>query len=594
MLNQKPFQNFIWSVGLSLVLVLVYLPPTAMAKRSPSSTSNGAVGFSENPEVGMRAEPGPRRYTPVSSPLSAADEKLLSTLPLRIKVGQMLMLGFMGDSVDGAIRPVLEKLHPGAIVVFSRNIKTAKQISEFTHAAQNISIKTTKLPLLIACDQEGGDVIRLKTSYPLPSALAFGMADDVKLSERAGEATGQLMKTLGFNMNLAPVLDVGDSRAARFIGTRSFSSDPRIVAKLGQSFASGLEAQGVLPTTKHFPGHGGVNEDSHLSTPLKEDTAAQLELHDILPFATMRSDFTNSWAVMLAHVAYPGLDPSRMPATFSKPIVTDLLRTKLAFDGLVVTDDIEMAGASVVTDVRERAIRAVEAGVDLIMLAWNKRMQAQVSDALVASVKSGRIPESRIDESLRRIIAAKRRFATPTGVATMKSLKVAVQNPAFKEIAETTTLSRLHVMPKGQEKTFLAQSSDKPILLFSANQKFMRDFKSAVRGREIRNFVLSARKTFDVDRVMRANPTAIGIFYVSGAQLAKIAATISEDVAQRMMLVTVEAPGSMANVDQFKFLADVYYRHPELGAMIGRAYFADPPAQKVDARTPATAKKIRH
>lgn len=522
-----------------------------------------------------KAETPAPTYKPISSPLSEEDEALVAKLPLRVKVGQLMIVGFMGDNVDHSLKKIIERIHPGAIVVFSRNIKTARQISELNREAQATSLRESSLPLLIACDQEGGDVVRLKTPYPLPSALAFGIADDVVLAEKAGLATGQLMKTLGFNMNLAPVLDVADPKAARFIGTRSFGKDPKLVATLGRSFASGLDGAGILPTTKHFPGHGGVKEDSHTGTPVKDDLLPQLEQLHIAPFEQMRAEFASPWAVMLAHVAYPALDPSKMPATFSKPIVTDLLRNKLAFDGLVITDDIEMAGASVVTDINERAVRAVEAGVDLIMVAWNKRMMAQISDSLVKAVKDGRISEERINESLRRIIAAKRKYATPAAASpSVKELRTALQNPAFKEVADASVAARFNTPPSESELEFLKANAEKPIVLFSASLRFTKDFTDSVAPREVRPYRITLKQKYDIDRVMRANPAAIGVFYASGPLVAKIGSKISEDVASRMVLVTVEAPGSIENAGDFKALADVYYRHPSLGKLVAQNYFA--------------------
>lgn len=556
---------------MALIVGLVLSP--AQAKK-PQATST-------------KAEPVAPAYQPISSPLSEEDEALLAKLPLRVKVGQMMMIGFMGDTVEYSLKKIIERIHPGAIVVFSRNIKSARQISDLNREAQATAMRASSLPLLIACDQEGGDVVRLKTPYPLPSALAFGIADDAVLAEKAGVATGQLMKVLGFNMNLAPVLDVADPKAARFIGTRSFGKDPKAVAKLGRSVAAGLESAGVLPTTKHFPGHGGVKEDSHLGTPLKEDSLGQLEQTHIAPFEKMRAEFGSPWAVMLAHVAYPALDPSKMPATFSKPIVTDLLRKKLAFDGLVITDDIEMAGASVVSDINERAVRAVEAGVDLIMVAWNKRMMAQISDSLVKAVKSGRLSEERINESVRRIISAKRKYAVPAAAApSIKELRAALQNPVFKELADASLKARFRTPLKEAELEFLKENEEKPILLFSASTRFAKDFADAVAPRQVKHYRITLKQTFDIDKVMRSNPSAIGLFYASGQLVAKIGARISDDVASRMMLVTVEAPGSFENADSFKALADVYYRHPSLGKMIAENYF--PSAQ---LREPATKKK---
>ncbi|MES2854219.1 MAG: glycoside hydrolase family 3 N-terminal domain-containing protein, partial [Bdellovibrionota bacterium] len=286
-------------------------------------------------------------------------ETILAKMPLDVKVGQMLMIGFKGQKIDDSLSLMIKKVKPGAIVLFGRNIRTARQTADLNESAQSLSRKLSQVPLLIAADQEGGNVVRIKTVYPLPSALALGLADDPGLVLRAGAATGTLMKTLGLNMNLAPVMDVAAPTRSKFLGTRSYSNDPGIVTKMSFGFAEGLETSGVLPTAKHFPGHGGFEGDSHLAAVENGDGKSQLEKVDLVPFTHMAAQSKLPWAIMLAHASYPALDPSRVPATFSRPIVTDLLRGKLGFNGIVLTDDIEMAGASTVADVNERAIRAI-------------------------------------------------------------------------------------------------------------------------------------------------------------------------------------------------------------------------------------------
>lgn len=521
--------------------------------------------------------------------LSDEDEAMLAEMPLKRKVGQLLMIGFMGQNTHHSLGKLITTIQPGAVVVFGRNIKTARQISDLNRTAQKISMKATKLPLLIAVDQEGGNVIRIKTTYPLPSALALGQADDSELVERAGSATGYLLKTLGFNMNLAPVLDVGNPKVNRFIGTRTYSHDPHVVARLGSQFARGLEAGGVLPTAKHFPGHGGVSEDSHVNTPSKKSTLQQMERHDLVPFARMAKS-EKPWALMLAHIAYPSLDPSGVPATFSRQIVTDLLRGKLGFNGLVVTDDIEMAGASVITDVSERAVRAVEAGVDLIMIAWNKKIQATVSAALVRAVKSGRLSEERINESLRRIIAAKRAYASSSIAApSLAELEKAVRNPDFKLVAETAMAARFKRKPSSAERAFVDYANEKPVIVFSPNAKFLKEFKAAAgEEHEVRTYQLSGNPNFNIDRVMRSNPQAVGVFHLSGASSSKFAASLGEDVSARMLLVTIEPPGQLANVESFKLIADIYYRHPNLGKLVAEQYFT-----QASLRAPASASKTK-
>jgi beta-N-acetylhexosaminidase len=561
------------ALSLLVAVAVATAPASAFAKKASSSNAKSRQKTST-----LKSKLKP--FDPNEPALSEDDEKLIAEMPLKTKVGQILFLGFTGTTVKDTLKKVIPALKPGAIVMFGRNIKSAPQVAELNRAAQEESIKASGLPLLIGVDQEGGNVIRIKTTYPLPSALAFGKSEDTDLVERAGSSTGRLLKVLGFNMNLAPVLDVADPKTGKFLGTRSYGNDPKLVAKMGAAFSRGLQTAEIMPTSKHFPGHGGVDGDSHLKMPSKDSSIADLEKKDLIPFESLEKSSKRPWAVMLAHITFPEIDPSGAPASFSKPIVTDLLRKKLGFDGVVITDDIQMAGAGLIPDIKERSIRAVEAGVDMIMITWNKKMQASVAKAIEGAVTSGRISEERINESLRRIISAKRAYSmSPENKATEEELRLALKSEEFKKLAEETLMSAFKKAPTREETSFSEYQTDRPVMVFSANQKFTLTFKDSVEEanpqREVRSFALGSGQSFNIDRVMRSNPDAAGVFYASGPQIAKLAGKISDDVAQRILLVTAEAPSALPNAETFKVVAETYYRHPELGKFIAERYFGD-------------------
>ena len=517
--------------------------------------------------------------------LSPEDEALIAKLPLRKKIGQMFIIGFMGTTLEYGLGETITALNPGGLVVFGRNIQTARQISDLIVGAQQTSLKSTRLPLLVSVDQEGGNVIRIKTSPSLPSALAIGSSGEPQIAEVAGQATGHLLRTLGFNMNLAPVLDVSNPSEMSFVGTRSYGSDPAHVGKMASRFAAGLDSVGIIPTGKHFPGHGGVEDDSHKGTPEKEISMQEWEKTDGVPFMEMQKRFSSRWAVMLAHVAYPQIDPSGMPATFSKPIVEGILRKQLGFGGVVMTDDIEMAGAFAVKDVRERAIRAIEAGVDMVMVAWNKKLQRELVATVEKAVQTGRIPMSRIDASLRRIIAAKRAVQREIKRPTTDELRLAIRNPRFAKIGQATLLAKFNKPPDKTEIDFKDYASDKSIVLFTANAKFAESFKSSVKNKRVSLRPLTPGRPQDIDRTMRANPQSVGVIFVSGQQAAKLAGGVSEDVARRMLMVTAEAEGMLQNYESYRHISFVYYRHPQLGGFVGRHFFGEE-----QIRTPAATK----
>jgi beta-N-acetylhexosaminidase len=517
------------------------------------------------------------------------DETLIASLTLRQKVGQLFLIGFMGHELDSRLTESIEFIKPGGLIYFGRNIRSAQQIIRLNTDVQKLSIANSRLPFLIGVDQEGGNVLRIKTAMPLPSALAFGESGDPDLARLAGDATGRLLKVLGFNVNFAPVLDVAGSEKPSFLGTRAYGRDPQVVGRMATSFALGLEKHGILPTGKHFPGHGGLSEDSHQQTPEKEVSLEEIAKGDLVPFQMMNGRFEDRWSVMLAHVSYPKLDPSGMPATFSRPIVDGLLRKKMGFQGLVFTDDIEMAGAFAVKESSERAIRAIEVGVDMIMVGWNRRLQRDLVIAVENAVRSGRIPEARIDESLKRIVAAKRRVAWPRERPPGENeIRLAVQNPAFGEIAERTVRSRFEGPSAPSERSFKDFADSKPVLVFSANQRFNSTFSEALRDRNVRVFSIDPQRPDLIDRVMRSNPRAVGVFYLSSRQVANIANKISGDSAARMLLVSVETQSILKRAEDFRHIIDVYYRHPALGRFVAEHFFKNGSSP---LRQPASTKR---
>lgn len=524
-------------------------------------------------------------------------DREIHKMPLRKKVGQLFMLGFQGQSMDAGLEKTIANLAPGGLIVFGRNMSSARQVSELLAQAQRKSLHASGEPLLIATDQEGGDVIRVQTSVPLPSALAIGQAGQDTIARDAGAATGHLLKTLGFNMDLAPVLDVSDEKQAMFIGTRTYGANPVTVGRMGTLFAEGLIEARVLPTGKHFPGHGGIVEDSHVQQPSKAQTLEEMRAFDLVPFRMLQDKFPNLWATMVAHVAYPQIDTSGAPASLSKILMERLLRTELKFNGLVLTDDINMAGLSQAGEsgsngdgrVREHTLRALEAGADMIVVAWNQKLQKSLVDTVLKAVHSKRLLVSRINQSLKRILIAKRLFAAPAASpASAQQIQMAMQNPLFLKVGDATIAAHFALTPVAAEAEFVDWAHDRPVVVFSANETFSRTFKAALGRRSVRNFRLDINRPFDISKVLLANPTAVGVFYVSGNQAAHVASQVPEDIARRILLVTVEASATMPNAASFRHIAAVYYRHPKLGRLVAERYFHDSPDVNDQVRRPAS------
>ncbi len=320
------------------------------------------------------------------------------------KVGQLLFIGISDTQISNRTAKDLRELQPGAIILFKRNILGLRQTARLTSSLKLISKESSSLPLLIATDQEGGRVARVEFTPAMPSPLALGMTKDPKIVEAVSFEAGKFLRYLGFNMNLAPVLDVLSERGSSFIGERSFGSSPKLVSDLGLAFAQGQLRAGIIPTSKHFPGAGLLTKDPHVETVSVDEYSKSL----LFPFIQFAQVFPS--AVMLSHSSYPKIDPSGVPATFSKKIISNLLIQELGYKGLIITDDLQMGAAKntarnvgLLSRIGQNAVRSFLAGADLIMITWSPKEQKLAKKALIDAVKSGQISMSDLDARVNKI-----------------------------------------------------------------------------------------------------------------------------------------------------------------------------------------------
>lgn len=308
-------------------------------------------------------------------------------------------------AVTSGVKSTIKKYHIGGVVMFAKNVKTPSQISTFNKDLQSAS----KVPLFIAVDEEGGRVARLarNSSFSLTkytSAAAVGAGGSTDKAYSMGKTIGAYLKKYGFNMDFAPVADVNSNPDNPVIGDRSFSSDPAMAAKLSGVCARGLKSQGIIPTFKHFPGHGDTAEDSHKSLAVNNHTLDRLMKDDWLPY--LNNDLSGC-AVMVGHIALPKVTGNMKSAAVDKEIVTGFLREKIGFDGLVVTDSMKMQGVTDSYDTGTASIMAINAGCDIVLMPQNF---VKSYNAVLSAVKDGRISESRLNQSLYRIISTKMNY----------------------------------------------------------------------------------------------------------------------------------------------------------------------------------------
>lgn len=357
------------------------------------------------------------------TPVARADASVttLRGMSLEEKVGQLFVTYVNGQAADvphpknrtdfGVDTPaeMVRKYRPGGVIYFNNssrdNIDTPKQIAQLSNGLQ----KASKIPLLISIDQEMGQVTRIgPPATQLPGNMALGAGRSTQDAEEAARITAQELRAMGINQNFAPDADVNSNPANPIIGVRSFSSDPKLAADMTKAQVTGYEGRrwfdpdSVTSTAKHFPGHGDTSEDSHTSLPVSNRSLDQWRQIDAPPFQAAIAGKIDS--IMTAHIQVPQIDPSGNPATLSPKVITGLLREELKYDGVVVTDSLEMAGVRKLHSDAEIPVLAIKAGVDQLLMPPNLGLAVE---SVLKAVRSGEISEQRIDQSVLRILKMK-------------------------------------------------------------------------------------------------------------------------------------------------------------------------------------------
>ena len=325
---------------------------------------------------------------------------------IRRDIGQLLIGSLPGTTITAEMRSLVREFGLGGVIFFSRNIEEPEQVAELAHDCQALA---TELPLWVSVDQEGGRVARLKAPFTVwPPMATLGRSGDPALAARFAAALAVELRAVGITLDYAPVLDIHTNPKNPIIGDRALSERAEEVARFGAVIIRALQENGVAACGKHFPGHGDTAVDSHLELPLVEHPPDRIRRVECVPFrAAVEADVA---FMMTAHVLVPALDDER-PATLSPRIVTDLLRDELGFNGVILSDDLEMKAIAKTYAVADAAVQAVEAGCDgLLICSGDVSVQAATLEALVYAVEQGRIPYKRFDDAQLRLRRAKERF----------------------------------------------------------------------------------------------------------------------------------------------------------------------------------------
>ncbi|MCA0971221.1 beta-N-acetylhexosaminidase [Halobacillus litoralis] len=334
-------------------------------------------------------------------------ENKVEQMSLEDKAAQLFMVGFEGTSLSPSERSMIQQGHVGGVILLGRNVRSDDQLHQLVTSIKQSN--STSTPLFVGIDEEGGRVSRIPASLSsLPSSKQIGNAGDPELSYDVGQSLAAKVKHYGINMNFAPVLDINNNPDNEVIGDRSFGSDPETVTRLGIPTMKGIRSEGVIPVVKHFPGHGDTSVDSHAQLPIINKTTEQLNAFEWVPFK--KAIQSGADAVMTAHILFPALD-EQYPATFSKKVVTGVLREQMNYDGLVITDDMAMGAISENYGTEEAVLKAIEAGVDIVLLTDTRNNQFErVHQSLLEAVEKGELSEEQIDESVKRILKVKQKY----------------------------------------------------------------------------------------------------------------------------------------------------------------------------------------
>ncbi|EQA82184.1 glycoside hydrolase, family 3, N-terminal domain protein [Leptospira alstonii serovar Pingchang str. 80-412] len=300
--------------------------------------------------------------------------------------GQVIHVAIPGKTLDETTEKEIEEILPGGIILFGMNLGTKQEISKLNLELQNKSMEFSKLPLLISVDQEGGRVLRVRDGVTqFPGAMALGQTKNADYAYKVGFITSYQLRKLGLNFVFAPDLDINNNPDNPVINTRSMGSTPEMVSVAGIGYEKGARVGGAIPTIKHFPGHGDTNVDSHLGLPKIDKTLEELERMELIPF--QESIRQGAEVVMSAHIVYPKLDPN-FPATLSSKILTGILRERMGFKGVIITDAMEMDAIDEHYKDQNPGVLAILAGADiLLMTSWGKTTREMKNQILTAYVK---------------------------------------------------------------------------------------------------------------------------------------------------------------------------------------------------------------
>src|SRR5216117_388743 len=433
---------------------------------------------------------------------------LVGTMSLERKVGQLMSVAFHGTKITTSLEAMIRDRGIGGVILYSENFTDAAGLAKLVADLDQIARDARSLPLFFEIDQEGGPVIRInKGATILPGQMALAATADPERSVRTvASISAAELRALGVNWNFAPVADVNDEPTNPIISNRSFSSDPARVSSLVNAAVLAYGAAGFFCCAKHFPGHGSTTTDSHTGLPKIEADRATLDRVELPPCRAAIA--AGVPAIMSAHIVVPALDATpELPVTLSKAVMTDLVRNTLGFRGIVVTDDLEMGALKNVGEAGA-GLRALQAGADYLLFRFDERAQLEGHRLITEAVRSGSLAAARIEESVRRVVDAKRRFGILDGRRDQSAPDLAANGRTALELARgaTTLLRNRGVLPlRGR---ILAVSPTNADISFFEGQATLGSVMSSKRADAVFQSMPLHPSPAEIERVVAASRAA--------------------------------------------------------------------------------------
>lgn len=523
-----------------LLQFFIYVGPDAFSKE-PSVNKTDPSSTSETSFLNKSSSSS----DPLENKNSLSDvDQIIDAMTVEEKVGQLFVLGFKEQEFSPSLVQFLNTFKPGGLIFFSRNGKSPESVLKLIQDIKNHYKKMNKTEPFFVVDHEGGEVVRVGPPHFFPSALSLGQTKDQAISYELGKWTGRYLKNLGFDINLAPVVDLRSESSINFIGDRSYSSSPDDVVKMVGPYISGARASGVLSVLKHFPGHGRLQEDTHFESVRKISSLEELNQKDLLPFRKLIKQHP-SIGVMTSHLSVPALDPSGNLTTFSKPIVSKLIN-EYQHEGLVLSDDFDMLffknkGLSV----GEKTIQALNAGHDQLLIVWSKSNQMKAKKYLLQQIEKGSLDIDFINTKLKKIIATKLRLKDDRKLNYEKVKKSLAK---IYSLQDQISFINFNNLPKNLIQEISTDiDSKKSVYLFSYSYLFYKNFKENFsKG----GFIPLAQNQW-IHALKRCQKN-ICFFHVSGDQSALRAKEIPKELQKHMIVINTSDPTVTKDVESKK------------------------------------------